>query len=283
MQTATIDRRISPGLKRRGPWLVAVATKDVDYDGRKETVTAGLSWVRPDHAMALDYPELWRYADGSAFKPKRRAKRKRSKPVKPANDYLTTSKPSWHIRSQAELNRTRAVPLCTWNIDTVTVELSREARRAIIERAQAAAGHAETGGGLFVDAAAQPGDKFVVTMASGPGPRANRQHGSMMLDTAHMLDLERDQFEAGTPKRWAGFFHTHPSGSGKPSERDLLTFAHCARALDLDGKGITFPAIIATPDPSRGWTEPRLTAWAVRHQPNVKPMYHAATIKRPSL
>lgn len=138
----------------------------------------------------------------------------------------------------------------------MTVLLPRHVERMIRREATRSADGNETGGILlgFEDS---DEDKYWVTQAGGPGPKAVRSPVRFVRDLEHSKALAAAAYEIDG-SLWIGDWHTHPGGPPTLSSKDLNSYRTVLANSDMD----TFLAILLLPG-TEGWTQPLATGWRV--------------------
>jgi len=99
------------------------------------------------------------------------------------------------------------------------VRLSASARETILHRAcwQSGVDGLETGGWLFGDTSSG----VVVAHATGPGPTAIRERHALTHDHSALPAYRLRRLWGDVHANRIGQWHSHPGGSGSPSEVDL--------------------------------------------------------------
>ena len=139
-----------------------------------------------------------------------------------------------------------------------SVRIARPALEAIANEGRAACDGMEVGGALFGFDASEHGP-LLITHATGPGPDAVRRRRRFSRDTHHAAVCARKIY-AESSAHWVGEWHTHPSGSGSPSQTDIRSYRR--HLDDGDLRFSVFISMILTPlDPA--WHAVAVHPWAV--------------------
>ena len=242
---------------RDGASFVAIKTATVRNEyGKDETLKAGVTFVHDArHFLVTEYPHLFA-REGAATRAKRTIPRRRS--AAPA-----TRPPERKPRVWTPLVRLDTRD----NAPTFTVRIAERAYLPITNQAFSQRGQLETGGALFGIPAKDDAPK--IRHAGAPGPNARSSRSSMLPDLEHTRAEAIERERSGALDRWVGSWHTHPSGDGLPSDRDLRFFAWDCRELhhmvrDMDH----YIALIVTPNLQPVWGRDAYLSWA-------KPTVHA--------
>ena len=263
MSGATITVPPSPSarheLRNAGASFVATKTATVrNEDGKDETIKAGTTWVYgARHFLVVTYPYLFERRGTRAARsaPQRPRRSTPARPARPAS-------PTWK-------------PLVRLSPDPsgFTVRLSENAYQAMGDEAFGQRHrNIETGGALFGEPAKDSDQRVRVKRAGGPGPKARSGESWMHADTDHYRREAIELHRSGSPLRWIGDWHTHPTvDSGWPSENDLRFFAWNCRELHHMGRSMNhYIGLILTPVRSQdrftfehtaSWARPTITAW----------------------
>lgn len=115
--------------------------------------------------------------------------------------------------------------------------------------------HRETGGLLL---GYLSGDDVVICSVIGPGPLARRTKTTFLPDsdwqTAELASAYEASFRRYT---YLGDWHTHPSGSGKLSMRDVRTLRRIARSAEARAPRAISVVLV----PALDEAEERLAVW----------------------
>jgi proteasome lid subunit RPN8/RPN11 len=147
------------------------------------------------------------------------------------------------------------------------LRITHGARSAITDVLRAVAGHnLETGGYLY--SFDRPRYRGVeITRATDPGPDSKLRANGVQLSNPERVESEWGEFgqralDAGL--RVIGDFHTHPAGSGEPSDNDRKAWARALRDYNLS----YYIGLICTrTSDALGWSAPALHPWIARGGP----------------
>lgn len=114
-------------------------------------------------------------------------------------------------------------------------------------------------GGILLGVDPLGGAPIEVTVAGDPGPAALRTPHRFVRDRDHAERLADAAYRQGG-STWVGEWHTHPTGSPRPSPTDITTYAAFLREPGLAFERLA--AVIATPL-STDWVRTMLWAWLV--------------------
>ncbi len=264
--------------------MVCTKSFRADYAGRNEVLTAGVSHATDDHELVKRYPQNWRaaFSKSNASRDRVYASGIDGEMTATAVESPFVSKPQpAPVTSEmiAALWRKRGGPRPKpprYRLDSTTktrlssepsryaVRLASMARQDLIEdlRKTTARDGLEVGGALFGPRPKSWADVIEVT-AVGTAGNALRWPRAIARDVAHDA-MQADRIRKATDGHSIeiGYAHSHPEPDSTPSATDLK---HCSQMRALLGIP-TFVSIIATPDRTRGWDRPELTAWVVRSQ-----------------
>lgn len=138
-----------------------------------------------------------------------------------------------------------------------TIRLGGVARADLLDAVRAA-GDVETGGLLF--SASRPWRSEIRLVAvSGPGPDARHEPGRYIADVTHDLDRIRAM------RRYrdlvcVGAWHSHPGGTTRPSDADLVHWSSVRALVDVDA----LVGLIVAGDPSAGWVHAKFVPHVIR-------------------
>ncbi|TXK11139.1 hypothetical protein FVP99_17815 [Microbacterium wangchenii] len=133
----------------------------------------------------------------------------------------------------------------------MSLTISRQALRVIVDTIRDSDDSLETGGALF-----GPDTADVIEHATTPGPGAVHRPGFFSRDLAY-TESEAARLYRLDGSQWIGEWHTHPSMRLHPSELDVSTYAR--HLLDPELRFQLFLALICST------SEPiRIAAWRVQ-------------------
>jgi integrative and conjugative element protein (TIGR02256 family) len=142
---------------------------------------------------------------------------------------------------------------------TYSVNIAPEAERRIRQLARASADSRETGG-ILLGRGPDADGVIQVEEAGEPGSHAERRSDFFLRDRAHAEALAAEAWKRSRAI-WVGEWHTHPTGPGTPSTRDLVTYSGL-----LDDSELAFDAlvsVIVVPDADAAWEGSRLLVWVL--------------------
>lgn len=142
---------------------------------------------------------------------------------------------------------------------TYSVNIALEAERRIRELARASADSRETGG-ILLGRGPDANGVIHVEQAGEPGDHAERRPDFFLRDRAHAEALGAEAWERSRAI-WVGEWHTHPTGPGTPSTRDLVTYSGL-----LDDAELAFEAlvsVIVVPDADAAWERAHVLVWVL--------------------
>jgi proteasome lid subunit RPN8/RPN11 len=134
----------------------------------------------------------------------------------------------------------------------VTVSVSSTAYEAIKKECLRFASRRgiETGGYLAGHALRSWDRSADVCDATGPGPETEHGVGSVTLDRAPAEGLPRTFAWSGEDIAEAGFWHTHPGSTTKPSPEDLASWGHGLERVSAARGSGAYLGLIVTPSQS---------------------------------
>lgn len=156
---------------------------------------------------------------------------------------------------------------------TWRVKIPEPAVERIARLAGASADGRETGGILLGHEPGQDG-LISVSHVGDSGPAAERRPDFFLRDLHHARRLAARAWLADGSE-WIGEWHTHPTGGPEPSLRDLQTYD---RILTGTPACQVFLAVILTPAPDCGWSDPRVNRWLIR--PVAEHAEHGVRVER---
>jgi hypothetical protein len=211
--------------------FVATVSGEVPYDGRLETITAGVTYIADGHEIVRRFPHMFKKATTTSWPRGRGSSEPRS--AAPAKAARPKTKVSL-LRDRTPRFKVELTPDLVWSIE-------RE-----IWETLGTYGVVETGGYLVSDRLDSIG------IQTGPGPKSTHAaHRFQLDDSAAARWLHSDPL-----LRIVGDWHLHPGDDdGVPSDHDVRGWAgHTTRSMSH------YVGIVATKG-ELGFTTPELHGW----------------------
>jgi integrative and conjugative element protein (TIGR02256 family) len=222
---------------------VATTAFEAEYGGELVQIAVG-EIVSPGHELFRRFPDMFG-RDGKKVAPK------------PRRRSATATRPRSAVTRSA-----------------IRIELTPAARRTIMHGAQWQSGidGLETGGWLIGGGLER---SVAVTHATLPGARATRGRDFLYHSLEGLEQFELRRMWGDPLAARVGCWHTHPEGTGEPSDTDLKAWRAGLDGVNRQSWQPYYPAIIAAPNKRHGWD---LHAWVATKR-NGKTVVEPATIR----
>jgi integrative and conjugative element protein (TIGR02256 family) len=160
-------------------------------------------------------------------------------------------------------------------VSDVAVLFTRSAQETLLSRAfwQTGIDGLETGGWLI---GANTDRGVVVRRATSPGPTAQRRRDSFVDDLYAMSRFELERLWGDPLSSRVGSWHTHPTGTARPSNGDLESWRAGLNVINHDDWQPCYVGVIVARDKDRRW---RPHAWVARYDDAGETVVERARIR----